>query len=280
MDKETKKRVKSLVERSNIRSFVILAINWAIIASAIAIGIWANHWLVYIPIMFLIGQRYYALSEAITHEACHYNLFKNKKWHYTLEFLYTLPFGSSLVCYREEHQVHHRDLLTENDHIIKNYRDFGLIPLSQKSFFWVYWIRPFLGYATWYYRRKNFTQKKVLLFWALMLTVVVVTGNLWYFFLYHIIPLFYAKDIFLYRSEIGDHYGTETGTRTDVSGFHNFLNHNSKYHAIHHIYPTIPYFNLKKAHETIPHPFDLSNGPWESYRQMRDYHNKRLQEQY
>lgn len=270
---ENAERLQSLTARSNIKSALAILLDWAAIVLFAGISIWANYWLVYVAVVFLIGHRQYAIGECLLHQACHHNLFTRKKWHYAFEFLYALPFGTDLVAYRKEHFYHHRYLLKEQDHTTEAYEFFGLAP-AKKNLFWAFWIQPFLGYATWYYApfESHFTRKKVLLFWVLVPGIFLATGHIWYLVLYHIIPQLYAARIFLYWYEIIDHYGTRTGTRTEIGWFGNLLTHNEGYHAVHHWYPSIPWNNIRKAHEMLPHEFDHSTGIWESYKQMSNYH--------
>ena len=51
----------------------------------------------------------------------------------------------------------------------------------------------------------------------------------------------------------------------------NFFHHNAGYHYIHHEYPTIPWYNLPKAHKALcPPEADISYGFFDTYRQMKN----------
>jgi fatty acid desaturase len=80
----------------------------------------------------------------------------------------------------------------------------------------------------------------------------------------------FCKGAYLFWSEIADHYNTRSGIRTRVGWIANFIFHNNGYHHAHHRYPSIPQFNLKKAHKlAFREGDDISRGFLDTYRQIR-----------
>jgi fatty acid desaturase len=266
--------MKSYLIRNNTKALFALLRDW----SAIALIVWLNtvypSIYLYLPSIWLIGAFQFALSESMLHEAAHHNLFAQKQWNYRLEFLYAYPFFRTVRQFRAEHLVHHNRLVKEPDRLVEDYQHFGLFGQKPKLFF-IWFIKPITGYAGFYYfstiRLKPFKQDgwKICLFWAVILSVFIVTGKLIFLLKFWIIPMFWSCYSYLYWSEISDHFNTISGTRSNISIWTNFITHNNGYHYIHHKYPTIPWFRLKKAYrELTPDEGDVSRGFLHTYRQM------------
>ena len=111
---------------------------------------------------------------------------------------------------------------------------------------------------------------QLILFWAPLIFTCLIFGQLHNLFMYWIVPLLWVYPIFNYWSEIEEHYNTRNGSRSNIGKLLNFLTHNEGYHSVHHRYPTIPFYNLPKAHIAFPLPDDdISTGFIDTYRQIR-----------
>ena len=98
----------------------------------------------------------------------------------------------------------------------------------------------------------------------------------WYFdalnllLFYWMVPFLWSFSCFYYWSEIGEHYNTKSGSRSDVRFLKNFFHHNGGYHYIHHKYPAIPWYRLPQAHKALgSENTDISHGFFDTYRQMK-----------
>ena len=264
--------IDQLSKRSTMRGLLAIFANWLCIAGFIFADQALNIiWLTPIFIWW-IGGRHYAMLEGLMHNAAHHTLFAKRDLHYQLAWLYCWPFGYDVAIYRKDHLRHHRHFLTAEDGECHNLAEHGLGIGNGSNLFWKFWVRPFLGYATFRHAGADWiSSPKVGLFWLGMLAVTISTGTFWWFALYHLIPRFYVFAILFYWSDIQDHYRTHTGTRVQTGFLANFLTHNEGFHSFHHIYPQVPWFNVPQGHALVDHDFDESTSLFDSYRQMRDW---------
>lgn len=262
---------KEFVERSNLRGFLAIGRNWMAIAAVIAFSLWADNWIVYLVSVWVIGSFQFALSEALLHEASHYNLFRTRAWNDRLEILYGLPFFLTVTSFREEHRIHHSRLGQTEDHLVGDYEAFGLYK-PNVNIFWIWFIKPVLGFAGFYYSKSRGPriwkeERAVVAFWAVVLVGCTALGIPHLLVLYWFIPFFWSCRSYLYWSEITDHYRSKAGTRSNVSRVNNFFHHNNGYHYTHHSYPTIPWYRLPKASRALHlEEGDVSHGFLDTYR--------------
>jgi len=266
---------QDFIERNNLRGFLVLFLDWGAVCGVIAISIWLDNWIVYLISVWAIGSFQYSIGEVLLHEASHYNLFKTKKLNDYLEFLYAVPFFVDMHQYRFWHMAHHYKMNTEEDHLVEDYELHGLNK-HQRNMFWLWFIKPVIGHAGYFYLRFVIelnplkSAAKFLGFW------VSVFLACWYFeildilILYWFVPFLWSFASFYYWSEVGEHYNTKSGTRSNLGFLKNFFHHNAGYHYIHHAYPTIPWYRLPKAHKALCRKeTDISRGFFDTYKQMK-----------
>ena len=264
------------VTRSNLRGAFALSLDWAIIAATISISVWLDNIFVYLMSVWVIGSFQFAIGESLLHEASHYNLFRTRKVNDYLEPLYALPFFVDMQQYRSWHNPHHNKLNSEEDHLVEDYDLHGLNK-SDKNFFWLWFIKPITGYAGYFYLRfvielnPRKSACKFLLFWAPVIVTCLYFNVFHLLILYWFVPFLWSFASFFYWSEIGEHYNTKTGTRTNVGLVKNLFHHNGGYHSIHHQYPTIPWYKLPQAHRTLyKSKVDVVDGFLDTYRHMKN----------
>ena len=264
--------LKDLSRLSTYRGLSAILANWICIGLLITVDqMLGILWLTPLFIWW-IGGRHYAMLEGLMHNAAHHTLFAKKELHYQLAWLYCWPFGYDVAEYRRDHLQHHRHFLTKSDTECHNLRKHGLGVGQGDNLFWKFWVRPFLGYATFRHAGADIIRNpKIGIFWVFMLVVVLATNTFWWFALYHLVPRFYVFAIKFYWSDIQDHYRTKTGTRVQTGYWANLLTYNEGFHAFHHIFPQVPWFNVPKGHKLVPHERDASSSLLDSYRQMRDW---------
>ena len=266
---------KEFIERNTLRGLRAVCRDWLVIAGAISLSIYIEHWAVWVASVWVIGIMQFALAEAVLHEASHYNLFRSRHLHHRLQFLYAWPFMQTMNDYQAEHLAHHKYLMTERDQTSVDYKMYGLAKREPNLFF-IWFIKPFTFYPTWHYlRHGNAALDRanwlpLALFWIAVGGLFVALGQAQYFLLYWIVPLLWVYPILNYWSEIEEHYNTSDGSRSNLSRVINFLTHNEGYHTVHHRYPTIPFYNLPKAHAAfVGDESDISRGFLDTYRQLQ-----------
>lgn len=267
---------KEWLRPNSFYSFIGILRNWIIIA----LIIWLNthYWSIwlYIPSVWLIGGFQFTLGECMLHSASHYTLFSKKEWHYRFEFLYSLPFFTTVKQYRKEHLKHHSHLgKPGKDALVADYEKFGFSKPG-RNFFWLWFVKPVIGYAGYFYLRKitlkpfRSSGLRILIFWAVILTCFSILHLTPIILLYWIIPMVWCQYSYLYWSEVSDHFNTRTGTRSNLNRVVNWITHNNGYHYMHHKYPTIPWFKLPETHKQLgDKDGDISYGFIDTYKQIK-----------
>jgi len=267
---------QEFVRRNTLRGVLALSRNWAIIFVTAAISIWANNIFVYLISVWIIGIFQYAIGEVLLHEASHYNLFRNKKLNDYLEIFYSLPFFVTISQYRAYHLDHHYKMNTEADHLVEDYEILGL-KKEEKNMFWIWFIKPILGYAGYFYVRHVIELNplksaiQMMLFWIPVFAIFIYLGRIDILLLYWFVPFLWSFSSLFYWSEIAEHYNTKYGTRSDLGFWKNFILHNAGHHNVHHNYPTIPWYLLPKAHKALcPNEGDVSYGFIDTYKKLKE----------
>ena len=286
---KTKPRASDFMTLNGPLSFGLIILQWILIAGLIAASLWLDHWLVYLVAVWGIGSRMVALAEVIGHESVHNNLFRKKRLNRDLEFLWFLPIFETYDSYREAHETHHRDLMQSNDPTYQDYVRWGLLK-DDVNYFWAWFVRPFLFFDTPHMLRTIFHglrtdaayRQRLLGFWIPAATLIAVTGTGEYFFWYWVVPLLWAYPALIFWSEVGEHYRTPRGATRNTFGLLEWLlisPHNDRYHAVHHQFPRIPWFNLGRAHRALfrkneqgdrPYAISESRGFLDLYRQIQN----------
>ena len=282
-----KSLITELVQKGGYRPALFIAWNWLLVLLAVALCEYLQNGWLYIPAVWLIGSRMLALAEVFGHDSVHYNLFKRRSLNRSLDFLWFLPVFETWESYREEHGRHHSDLLTPRDPAWQDYKRWGLWDKgsSKKKLFWIWFIRPFLCFDSLYMLKSilsglwkdSLYRRKILAFWCPVIIAAAALGGLHGFeilFLYWIVPLFWAYPALIFWSEIGEHYGAQGGMTRNTFGFLEWLlisPHNDRFHYVHHAYPGIPWYKMKKAYYLIfaDEKVPASQGFLDLYRQVR-----------
>jgi fatty acid desaturase len=262
--------IKALTQRDGRKASLALLRDWTGIIVAIALARWANNPLVTIAALWVIGAFQYALGDALLHEASHGNLFANKKLNDRLDVLYGLPFLRTMEAFKTEHLRHHGQLGKAGDYLVEDYRRFGLD--RPHNVLWIWVLRPLIGWPAWYYLRqmRGLPRKSAIrlaLAWGAAFLIAALVGGLGLFLLYWVLPLLWCRYAFFYWSEIADHHNTLAGVRTRVHPVLNWFQHNKGYHAAHHRFPAVPWFNLPLAHRELDQVevADISANPLQTW---------------
>lgn len=267
---DIKKRVRKLQVRNNWSGFVSIGLDWLIIAAAIYLySLVPTIWMYLISIV-LIGSRMRGLDN-MTHEASHAMLFQSRflnKW--VSCFFATFPVLKSFSTYRESHYKHHRHLWTDKDPDFLRYKLNGLDQPVEKGWKFVskHVLRPLIlvhvpAYikgavsANFYSRDEPFVERVARIgYW-----VGIVGASIWFGFwqeliFFWFVPLLTTYQVISYWVEMGEHAGLKSenamlASRNSFGGWISrflFHPHNDPYHLVHHLFPAVPHYHIKKAH--------------------------------
>ncbi|MDR3436867.1 fatty acid desaturase [Telmatospirillum sp.] len=265
--------IKALTGRDGRRAAAAICRDWGGIILTVSVAIWAGNPFVSVLSLWVIGAFQYALGDALLHEGAHGNLFATKSWNDRWDVIYGLPFLRTMLAFKTEHLRHHGQLGKDGDYLVRDYRQFGLD--RPHNLLWVWVGRPLIGWPAWYYVRqlRHYSPaclRRIAVLWGAAALVTALTGTFGLFLLYWVLPLLWCRYAYFYWAEIADHYNTRRGIRTRVNRLLNWFQHNKGYHAAHHRFPAVPWFNLPAAHKQLEDvdPEDLSGNPIETWRQL------------
>lgn len=244
-------------------------------------------WLPVGVISLIIIARAQRGLECLVHEGSHYNWSRVGAVNDALvNLLAALPVFSLVQRYRESHKIHHSNFGSALDVDRQRYEQLGIDDLDRSS------AKSFLqGMATrlpryilsWW-RAIGFNVKG--LFYSLtwhavvfILPLAIAFGfktSLALWLRYWLLPIMIVLPVIRFIGEAGEHIYRNTDNVLDatVSNYgllHGLLihPHNDGYHLLHHLTPTVPHFNLKKAHAFLSTADALNYG-------MRHRHRSRI----
>ncbi|WP_329563606.1 fatty acid desaturase family protein [Kitasatospora sp. NBC_01266] len=271
--------LRRLSRRRPARSVLAIAWQWAVIAAAQTAAVYWGHWYGYPLAMVVIATRQHALA-VLMHDGAHRLLFARRALNDTVsDLLLAFPLFISTTLYRRHHLDHHRYLNTERD------PDLDTAPLGNTA---RDWLRLFAGDVTGVNLLKTvdtldqFSLLPVLrgnrsvaramgrgrrnLFLAclaVLAAVLTVTGGWLDYLLLWILPSLTALSMILRLRAVAEHVGCDPdggvgGTRTVLAGWFERLLFSPcriNYHLAHHLYPSVPFYNLGLLHRRLmTHP--------------------------
>ncbi|WP_114391492.1 fatty acid desaturase family protein [Notoacmeibacter marinus] len=224
------------------------------------------------PLLLVLAGRSLRGLECLVHEASHFNFTRKHKMNDLLaNILCAWPVLSEVEKYRTSHLVHHRSFGHEADPDRVRNEALSLEDLDRSSRVWFILgvakrIVPYVPGWWWAIGMDATTVGKFVAWHAIIFwfpTNLVVgpyrAATLW--LLTWGIPVFFVLPIIRFVAEAAEHDYSETKvtgtvfTRTwsNVGWIHTFVfhPHNDGYHAIHHLYPSVPHHALKRLHEQV-----------------------------
>lgn len=289
-DSEKVRKANSYNEKNGSLSMLFIILDWLAVFGLVYVSEIFWHPLLYLLVIWLIGGRMIALAEVFGHDSVHYSLFKRRSLNYNLQFLWFWPVFETWERYREEHFRHHSKLLTPEDPAYVDYERWGLFEKGKNNYYWVWFVRPFLLFDTPYIIKNTWqcmvTDKKfrypLLGFWSVVLTICALTGSLKLLLLYWFVPMLWCYPALLFWSETGEHFRADGGEKTrSTYGFLECLfisPHNDRFHYVHHRFPQIPWFQLKKATKALVPDSPRSDGFMDLFYQVKDEERKNYEE--
>jgi fatty acid desaturase len=114
-DKLSRAEIQALLAPDDRRAWLSIAVDWGIVAAAMALVAAAPHVVTVVLALFLIGGRQLGLA-ILMHEAAHRTLLSNRRWNDLVgNWLCAYPIWSDLHPYRGYHLQHHAKNWTKDD---------------------------------------------------------------------------------------------------------------------------------------------------------------------
>ncbi len=132
----TREELAPLLETNNWRGWLSIALDWGIVAAAMAlVAVWPNALSVIVAIL-LIGARQLGFA-VLMHEAAHQTLFKNRALNdWVGNWLCAFPIWADLRPYRRYHLKHHAYNWTDKDPDLDLATKFPVTPSSMRRKIW------------------------------------------------------------------------------------------------------------------------------------------------
>jgi fatty acid desaturase len=265
--------VAELTRLDSWRSLRDLVLDAALIVFAVWFAQTMGDPLSYLLAVILIGVRLHALA-VLMHDATHYRLFGNRRANELVGELLAWLFLFTLHGYRKNHFAHHRHLNTEADPDWARKKDDPFFALPRSGPHVAMLLLKGLCGVRFFTEARNIARAKHLqhapvalkirrgLFYAVVLAWATY-WHLWPLLLkYWIVPLMTSLAFILYVRSLAEHHGGGMiwdgdllrGSRhLDASWWEKFLlaPHNVHYHVDHHLYPSVPYYNLPRLHTLL-----------------------------
>lgn len=233
---------------------------------------WPLRWTAY----FGIGYLWMGMV-TFMHDALHHTLFRNRLANWVFGILCMLPIFATFVAFRADHIEHHRhnrsprdpDAFTMGKRRLPDFVLFYAYAVvgGALSFLHFNFIYPFQRF-----KKREWTIQlveialKVVVYWA-VLAWAARHGVLDKALAVWLWPVFVLSLLNSMRF-IAEHYGTPwdsgqmAGTRTVISNpVHSFFWNNINWHIGHHVYPTVPWYNLVELHKLLADEIAASGAP-------------------
>jgi fatty acid desaturase len=289
-----KEVVHELTRRSAWRATLYVVEDLAVLALAIGAALygWPNPAVILISIL-IIGSRQHALF-IVTHDAAHYLLFDNRKINDAVGRLCAMPSGLSMCSYRVIHRMHHNNLYGELDpdtalhggyprgrmYLVKKLlKDLSGLT-AWKTYAYFLFAAPALNTATnkalrplddtsERLRRDARSDRNVVIaFHAGLFLLFAWSGHLVQYLVLWVLPLVTVVQAILRLRAIAEHGATTdfssplTAARTNLGP--RWLQwllfpHNVSHHIEHHLYASVPMYNLPRLHAEMKHHGLLDN---------------------
>lgn len=249
---------------------------------ATALTFWTP--LVVIPCVLLIGTRQHALF-ILAHDAAHYRLFEQRWLNDAVGRACATVQGLSMRTYRVVHRLHHNNLYgpADPDTAIHGGYPRGRAYLAKKL------AKDLLGLTAWktyaYFfgapaintetnvamrplndtserlRREARSDRVVVIgFHLLALAIAAATGYLLEYLVLWVLPLLTVVQAILRLRAVAEHGATTdfssplTAARTNLGGWlieWLIFPHRVNYHIEHHLYASVPHYNLPELHREM-----------------------------
>ncbi|NUN05029.1 MAG: fatty acid desaturase family protein [Bdellovibrio sp.] len=239
--------------------------NYAIIGLAISASIFFSNIFVYVLAVVIIAGRQHGLL-SLLHEATHGLLFEKKEAnHFMANFFCILPLGNTFNTFTRSHLAHHKFLNTQRDpewykKTLMGWvfpKDFwGLLRLA----FMEAIVRNTRGRVLKFYNifrgQENSVQLRLIFaIYYLALFGIISYAGIWFeFTLYWLVPYLLVLPYVSFTRSLAEHFGLSYASELQSSRNVKatilnqlFIPHQAGYHLTHHLFPSVPCYNLKEV---------------------------------
>jgi fatty acid desaturase len=272
--------VKRLSVVSRYRALGDVLFDWSVILLLAAVVEHHFAWWAYLLSLPIISGRQHALG-VLMHDASHYRLFPNRALNDLLSnWVLAYPLLVTTEGYRRNHLSHHAFLNTDKDPDWSWKRDKPdwQFPKTPWGLF-VVLAKVGLGGGLLYHlvRMKKYGAPRALnhsqylsskstrivrmAFYFTAVALITWAGAWRIVGLYWLLPLATLTPVVLRIRSISEHFGLDgksdlSMSRTTLIGLVErtlFAPHHINYHLEHHLFPSVPHYNLPKLHATLMH---------------------------
>ncbi|HJQ38791.1 MAG TPA: fatty acid desaturase family protein [Thermoanaerobaculia bacterium] len=280
------------------RWLIAVALEWFLIAAAIAVCLTWPRWWVWVLGALLIGTRQHGLS-ILAHEGAHHLVARSQIWNDLFtNYLTTYWLAFPVQGYRTTHLKHHWYLETPDDPTrvtLDRYPGEWTFPMSTRRF-----IGMFIRDLTLRSQRAELTLMQclwdvpgkrvphvagIVLLHSIVIAIAAWSGQIWAYVFLWLVPLC-TVTVACYRlrslaehsvgpqseryarSVVDNLRSTRTTTGSALSQFLLYP-HNISYHIEHHMFPSVSAFRLRGLHETLlenpvyANNAHITHGHWE-----------------
>jgi fatty acid desaturase len=277
-----KELVPELRALSRLRTWhtpAVIAANWAVIVSCFAVALAFPQPLVWMVAALVVATRQNALL-VLMHEAVHGRLVPDRRWGVRLSnWFCAYPFLIATEAFARDHLAHHFHTNTADDpDLARKLRrpQEWVFPKTRKALVALL-LRDFLGQGLFDFMKnaviKLSSVKQVenvahsrrgfpwaaCLYYGLVLTGIAI-GDLWLpVLLLWFVPYFTVVPVLVRIRAIAEHFGLPG--ENDLNSTRNTLcplweqlciaPHGINYHLDHHLFPSVPYYNLPRLHHLL-----------------------------
>ncbi len=262
--------------RSNSWGLIQLAGHLSVMVISSYCWITIENWLIRIPALIIYGFSLAAMFVTV-HECCHRTAFAHNRLNDLIAWLAGLLSFYNSTFYRRYHKWHHRyTQISGKDPELEDPKPSNLREYLAEISGWNWWIGKFKTHylvvmgkldnmpyisKSGRYEVINSTRLQILVYFS-AIALSVIAGKPW-FISYWLLPLAVGQPI-LRVILLAEHTGCSndnnplTNTRTTLTWFPiRFLMWNMPFHAEHHLYPSIPFHALPKAHQQLKEHFTV-----------------------
>ncbi|MEW4527112.1 fatty acid desaturase family protein [Maioricimonas sp. JC845] len=271
-DREFRTQLRELSRLSVWRGLFDVAVDWAVVVACFAICLQVWHPVVWVVAAVVVATRQHALL-IVMHDASHYRLLPNKRWNdLASNLLLSWPLIVSTEAYRANHLAHHSHLNTDDDPdwVRKQGKaewefpktKFQLLSLLARDLLGGGFVAQLRALRDLSADRRPQAAKSPwprLAFYAVA-AAAITAANLWIpVLVLWFVPVFTLLPMILRIRSIAEHFGLEC--EHELNSSRNFIGplwerllfapHNVGYHLDHHLYPSVPFYNLPKLHRLL-----------------------------
>lgn len=271
-------QVRKLSRLQPWKGLAAIAFDWVLVSGLIALALQFPHPIVWVIIGFVVATRQHGLL-IIMHDASHYRLLRHRGWNDRISnWFLAWPLLVTTEGYRQNHLAHHWHLNSDDDPDWMRKKgkpewDFPktkwqVVRILARDFFGggifdqLKAIRDLSGQKLTQAKTKPLPGHRLAYYG--ILAGMITALDLWIpVLLLWFLPAFLVLPVLLRLRSIAEHFGVEGEHELNMSrnihcGFWERLflaPHSVGYHLDHHLYPSVPFYNLPKLHaalRTIP----------------------------